>query len=296
MTGLFFLFSVPVIIAVSVSAFVTLAIIGGLAVFMHIFLKKRRERKKLLSKYDVYTTVPKTKPLLINTQRQLGHADNSRPCPTYDAVDLVTERPQMESFELSKFDESSKKYQQRLAKFHSFEKTPPGKKETPKLRRSKSVTSLDDEVLLRSPNREVNIRIAFSLKYVKNVRQVNLKLHNISELPSKTFGYDVFAVVNLFPRNTEGANSRNVKGDKTVKLEQTFLFDDMTLKETERSTLRIAIFYRKRLRLAKEEYLGEMFLKCSEVDWSLDQPIRFEVEVNKNRAKRVSCSFRKLFT
>ena len=243
-----------------------------------------------MAKYDAYPTIPTAHPLMFNTQRQLSHKSDVSPSAYYNSMNIVTERPQFEGLELSKGEENGNKFQQKLYKFHSFEyaQTGRGEHETSTLRRSKSVTSLDDSALLKVKN-EANIRVAFSLKYVKNLRQVNLKLHNISELPSKTYGLDVYAVVYLFPRSNEGVNSRNTKGDKTVKLEQTFLFDDLTLKETEKSTLRIALFYRKRVRLAKEEFLGELFLKCSDVDWSSQQPTRYEIEVHKNRAKRVRC-------
>ena len=281
-------FAATITIAVSVASGAALLITVLVAVFCRIYLKKRRDRIKLKQKYDIYTTIPRNSPLsLVQTQRQLSQSSDTHPSTTYNSMDLVTERPQFETFELSKYYENSKKYHQKLYKFHSFEKAQTGHRPAKQLRRSKSVTSLDTEELIGTIP-EVNIRMAFSLKYVKNLRQVNLKLHNISELPAKTYGYDVYAVVYLFPRNNEGVNSRNVKGDKSVKLEQTFLFDDLTMGETERSTLRIALFYRKKQRSTKEEFLGELFLKCSEIDWSLEQPIRFEVEVNKNRAKRVS--------
>ena len=285
--GLLFSFSETEVIAASAAASVTLAMVIVGAILLRLRLKKKREREKLRAKYDVYPTIPTAPPLLVNTQRQLSHKSDVTPVTCYDSMNIVTERPQFEGLEMSKYDENSKRFQQKLYKFHSFESTGRGEKEPPKLRRSKSVTSLDDRSLVTG-RKETNIRVAFSLKYVKNLRQVNLKLHNISELPSKTYGLDVYAVVYLFPRSNEGVNSRNTKGDKTVKLEQTFLFDDLTLNETEKSTLRIALFYRRRIRLAKEEFLGELFLKCSEVDWSLQQPTRFEIEVHKNRAKRVS--------
>ena len=286
--GLFYI-SETEVIAASVGAGVILAVVIIGALLLHR-MKKRREREKVRAKYDAYPAIPTARPLsLVNTQRQLSHKSDVNPCTYYDSMNIVTERPQFESLEMSNSDENERKFQQKLYKFHSFEsaQTGRGDRQSPVLRRSKSVTSLD-ECALRGKN-DPTIRVAFSLKYVKNLRQVNLKLHNISELPSKTYGLDVYALVNLFPRSNEGVNSRNTKGDKTVKLEQTFLFDDLTLKETEKSTLRIALFYRRRVRLAKEEFLGELFLKCSDVDWSSQQPTRYEIEVHKNRAKRVSC-------
>ena len=287
-----FVIAATLTIVLSVAGGVALLVIIVAAVFFRLYLKKRRERQKIKAKYDIYTTIPRHAHLsMVNTQRQLTQPYDTHPIATYNSMDLVPERPQIEVLELLKNEENSKRYHQKLYKFHSFEKSQAPKRHTKHLRRTKSATSLDTEGLAPCDISEVNVRIAFSLKYVKNLRQVNLKLHNFSELPTKAFGYDVFAVVYLFPRNKDGVNSRNIKGDKSVKLEQTFLFDDLTMSETEKSTLRIALFYRKKQKSTKEEFLGELFLKCSEVDWSLAQPIRFEMEVNKNRAKRVSLSF-----
>ena len=63
---------------------------------------------------------------------------------------------------------------------------------------------------------------------------------------------------------------------------------NVTLLQVEKATLRIVVNYRKKTKLAKEGFLGEMFVKCCDVDWTTEQPVTFASPLLKSREKNVS--------
>lgn len=263
---------------------VGLLIISSIIVTFLWLLRRRRTKKKLkAAKYDqMFASLMRTTHApfsVVGTRRQL-----SEPTPhtTYSSFD-ETKDLKVADLELSQYKESkSKQSKENLTKFHSFDGQR-DKSHLKGLKRSKSMVarlSFDDI--------EQNITISFTLKYAQKLRQLHLKLLRVSDLPVKCYGYDIYAVVYLFPRNTDGVHSRSVVGGKDVILNETFMFDDMILAEVDKSTLRLVLQYKKKSRSGKDGFLGEMFMECSEVDWSKEQPLQFDCELEKNKVKNVS--------
>lgn len=249
-----------------------------------IRLRQRRKKMRLVaSKYErMFTTVTRQAPFsVIGTRRQL-----SEPTPklSYSSFDETSYDTRLGDLELSHYKESKARHchDLSLTKHHSFDTVDP-KHVNKGLRRSKSVAAR-----LSVEETEQNIVMAFTLKYIQKSRQLQLKLVHVSDLPVKTYGFDIYAIVFLFPRNTDGVHSKSAKGGRDVILNETFLFDDLILPEVDKSTLRLVLHYKKKTRAGKDGFLGEMYMKCSEVDWNKDQPIRFDCVLDRNKVKNVS--------
>lgn len=174
---------------------------------------------------------------------------------------------------------------ERLTKFYSIDngsvvQCSPKRKQ---LKKSKSVSALPKV----TPESETCPTISFSLKFDPKTRQLRMKLVSVNELPVKCYGYDVSAVVYLFPRNTDGVHSRSVPGKRDIQLNETFLFDDMMLTEVEKSTIRIVLQYKRKVRSGKDDFLGEMYMKFCDFDWSTNEAMPFTAIPLKPRVKKV---------
>lgn len=280
-----FLISALVCVGIAV---VLLAIVALLVVVCHRRLRKRRNKRKdlLAAKYDkIFTTLRRTSPVdVISTRRQLSNANATDVRSTYNTFDLVTEHPQEDS-QLNKTSHNTEK----LTKYHSMD-SGSAAHHSPKrkqMKKSKSLASLPKV----APEPEFSPTVSFSLKFDTKSRQLRMKLLSVSELPVKCYGYDVSAVVYLFPRNTDGVHSRCVTGKKDVQLNETFLFDDMTLAEVEKSTLRLMLQYKRKLRSGKEDFLGEMYMKCCDFDWSTNEMLTFNAIPLTSKVKKVAHLF-----
>lgn len=280
----YLLFLSSVLFSVGVAVTLLAFVVALLIVCIRRIRRQRNKRKDLIAaKYDkIFTTLRRPSPVdVISTRRQLSNPSTSDLRSSYNSFDLVTERPQ-ENYQLNKINANTEK----LTKFHSIDNGSPGTS-SPKrkeLKKSKSIAALPKV----APEPEFCPAISFSLRFDSKTRQLRMKLLSVSELPVKCYGYDVSASVYLFPRNTDGVHSRSVTGKKDVQLNETFLFDDMTLAEVEKSTVRIVLMYKKKMRSGKDDFLGELYLKCCDYDWSQNETLAFNCMTLKSKVKKVS--------
>ncbi|XP_060569772.1 synaptotagmin-4-like isoform X2 [Ruditapes philippinarum] len=255
----------------------TVLIASLLLVAFLILMKRRRCRKNLKAlKYDnMFTTLSRPVYSVVGTRRQLS-APNSR--TSYSSFD-ETKEIKVTDLELSQYRESkSRQNKDHLKKYPSLD----GQSNKPAskgMKRSKSMVA-------RLSMEEVeNVTISFSLKYSQKLRQLRLKLLRMNDLPLKCYGYDIYVIVYLFPRSTDGVHSRSVVGGKELILNETFLFDDIILAEVDKSTLRLVLMYKKKTRSGKDGFLGETYMECSDVDWSSEAPLQFDCELEKNKIR-----------
>ena len=281
----FFVFSVLLCVGISVVLLIFVVVI--ILVCLRQIRRRRNKKEDLLAaKYDkIFTTLRRTPPVdVISTRRQLSYNSTTDVRTTYNSFDLVTEQPQ-EGTKQTKSTQNIDK----LTKFHSIDSGSAGHYSPTRkhLKKSKSIAALPKV----APEPEFCPRISFSLKFDSKSRQLRMKLVSVSELPVKCYGYDVSAVVYLFPRNTDGVHSRCVAGKKDVPLNETFLFDDMTLAEVEKSTLRLMLQYKRKTRSSKDDFLGEMYMKCCDFDWSKNETMTFTAMPLKSKVKKVCLHF-----
>lgn len=262
---------------------VALLLLAVLVAACLIHTKRRHRKKKLIcARYDnVFATPTRPSYSVVTTMRQ--HSD-PRHTKRYRSLDDAKDTKTTDyEHELSQYKESKEQHNDnKFMKYHSFDEQ---KQTTPirGIKRSKSMVAS-----LPVDETEQNCTLSFTLKYSQKLRQLHLKLLRVSDLPTKLYGYDIYAVVYLFPRNIDGVHSRTVVGGKNLDLNETFMFDDMILSEVDRCTLRLALQYRKKTRSGKDGFLGEMYMECSEIAWNCDQPLLFDCELEKNKVKHVS--------
>ena len=241
-------------------------------------------------KYDRIITAPKRSShfSIVSTPMQLTNRQDQR--SVYNALDLVSHRPQYQDTEISEYDIRSEKSSKsdKLTKYHSFESTTAHPKRPKMLKKSKSATSLISSAL--TSDQEQCATVSFSLKYVPALRQLVLKLYSVSDLPVKTYGNEVCTTVYLFPSKPEGVRSKSLSGGPNIRFEETFLFDDMDMVEIEKSTLRIVLQSIRKTKGNRENFLGEYVVKCCDVDLEPDRQRQFEAQALRTRQKSVSTS------
>lgn len=271
------------ILAVAGAAAFGLAVIIVVAIL--IYRKRRKnKRSRISAKYDhMATSLFRTTPFtVVGTKRQLSEPTPRTSYSSFDGTNDI----KVSDLELSQYKESKARQNKgNLTKFATFESSgstspPPAPKG---LKRSKSLVmrySFDEA--------EHTVSVSFTLKYVHKLRQLHLKLLRIADIPIKNYGNDIYVTVYLFPRNTDGVHSRSVRADKDVVLNEAFLFDDMTLPEVEKSTLRLVLSYKKKNLSGKDGVIGEMYMECGDVDLSSEQAFPFNFNLDKNKVRSVS--------
>ncbi|XP_045215890.2 synaptotagmin-11-like [Mercenaria mercenaria] len=244
-----------------------------------INLKRRRSQKRhKASKYDhLFTTLTRPAFSVVGTRRQLSAPNNRTSYSSFDE----TKEIKVTDLELSQYRESkARRNKEVLTKYHSVD-SQSHKPSAKVMKRSKSMVAK-----LSMDEIEQNVTISFTLKYAQKLRQLHLKLLRVSDLPVKCYGFDIYAVVYLFPRNTDGVHSRSIVGGKELVLNESFMFDDMILAEVDKSTLRLVLMYKKKTKSGRKDgFLGETFVECSEADWNSEQPLQFDCELEKNKIK-----------
>lgn len=273
-----FIFAVTLVLCLSGAA----VLIASLLILAFVIHMKRRRCKKNLKalKYDqMFTTLSRPAYSVVGTRRQLS-APTSR--TSYSSFD-ETKDIKVTDLELSQYRESkSRQNKDHLKKYPSVD-CQNHKPSSKGMKRSKSMVAR-----LSMDEIERNVTISFTLKYSQKLRQLHLKLLRMTDLPIKCYGFDIYVIVYLFPRNTDGVHSRSIVGGKDLTLNETFMFDDMILAEVDKSTLRLVLMYKKKTRSGKDGFLGEAFMECSDVDWNSEAPLQFDCELEKNKIRNVS--------
>ncbi|KAL4227567.1 hypothetical protein ACF0H5_013009 [Mactra antiquata] len=269
------------VLILSVTAIAVFLIIIVFAVLLVRIHRRRKKMRRIATKYErMLTTVNRPAPFsVVGTRRQLSDPE---PKPSYNSFDETVSNVRVGDLELAHYRENKQRLScdNSLIKHHSFDIVDTKYTNNKGLRRSKSVAGR-----LSQEDMEQNIVVAFTLKYIQKSRQLQLKLVHVSDLPVKTYGFDIYTIVYLFPRNTDGVHSKSSKGGRDVVLNETFLFDDLMLPEVDKSTFRFVLYYKKKTRAGKDGFLGEMYMECNDIDWNKDQPIRFDCVLDKNKVK-----------
>ncbi|XP_052793380.1 synaptotagmin-1-like [Mya arenaria] len=271
-----------VLIIVGVVAVVLVIVTVVLLLCLRKLRHRRRKRTSLAARYDnIFTTLRRPSPVaIVDTRRQLS--EPSAYHSTYNTFDIVTEYQQElggsgRYLETGRDSRTSRKSSdiggEKLTKVHSVDmgSTSMGikKKVLKKSMSNPVLTSKCESEPEKGPS------ISFTLKYDSKSRQLRMKLLSIADLPQKCYGYEVSVVVYLFPRNVDGMHSRTVTGAREVTFNENFLIDDLTVAEVEKSTMRFLLQYRKKSRSSKEDFLGEMNMKCCDYDWATSETLNF---------------------
>ncbi|KAH3836873.1 hypothetical protein DPMN_110249, partial [Dreissena polymorpha] len=266
-----------VMIVVGGSALIVLIITVVLVLCVRRIRQRRRKRSLVAAKYDsLITTLHRTSPVsLISHRRQVSEPSSASYLSNYSTFDIVTEYQNAQDVGYEHQTDSRKSNGEKLTKYHSMDSGQNKvKKKAASLKKSKS-----NPVIMPSGRAECDNeqcpKISFTLKYDSKARRLKLRFLSVCELPGKCHGLDVSAVVSLFPRNVDGVNSRIVTGAREVHLDETFLFDDLTLPEVEKSTLRFVLHFKRKMRSGKEELLGELYMKCCDHDWRNNDTLNF---------------------
>lgn len=289
------MFYVSVLIGVSVSAvFVVI-----LTVLLVVYLRRRRlrwrKRSIACARYDnLFTTLRRPSPVqLISTRRQ--HSAPASYQTNYSTFDIVTEYQQETSSGRPSMDSGPSRRRsgepgEKLTKFHSVDNSGVMSKNGATGTKKTIKKSMSNPVIASKYEAEPELcpNISFTLKYDSKSRQLRMKLLSISDLSSKCYGCDVSAVVYLFPRNVDGVHSRTVSGAREIQLNETFIFDDLTQAEVEKSTMRFLMQYRKKVRSSKDNFLGEVNMKCCDFDWSTNETLNFTALPLGSKQKSVS--------
>ncbi|OWF46975.1 synaptotagmin-5-like [Mizuhopecten yessoensis] len=159
------------------------------------------------------------------------------------------------------------------------------------MRRSCSMSNLDLSIDDRAFDGVV--KTTFTVNYDEWNFTLAVNLHSVCNLPTKARTCYVFATVCLMPDDNEKRQTRTLPcvGDY-VCFEEQYVFHNVRKRILENGTIRISFYRQKKGRKGKKDsLLGELFLKCSDVDMQCNIPTRFsKLEAPRKRLTRMSTS------
>ncbi|XP_033749667.1 synaptotagmin-4-like isoform X2 [Pecten maximus] len=137
------------------------------------------------------------------------------------------------------------------------------------------------------------VKTSFTVNYDEWNFTLTVNLHSVSNLPTKAQACNVFATVCLMPDTNEKRQTKVLPcvGDN-VCFEEQYTFHNVRKRILENGTIRISIYRQKRsMKTKKDSLLGELFLKCSDVDMQCNIPTRFsKLDAPRKRLTRMSTS------
>lgn len=137
------------------------------------------------------------------------------------------------------------------------------------------------------------LKVSFTVNYDEWNFTLTVKLHSVSSLPQKAQGSNVFATVCLMPDVNEKRQTETLSCvGEHLSFEEQYTFYNVRKRILENGTIRISIYRQRRgLKNRKDSLLGELFMKCSDVDMHCNIPTRFsKLEAPRKRITRMSTS------
>ncbi|XP_067667753.1 synaptotagmin-4-like [Haliotis asinina] len=239
--------------------------------------------------HDVPEIIEIPDPFIVSTVKEQMLGSDEPEVNTYNCLDLVRQKPQVDHWSVPA-DSSHE-----LIHVRSWDDIPSCSDDASIGAsrwqcRSQSLASLNLGLEI------FNTTLHFSAEYVKERLTLTVVLQLVSSLPFKYRGRAVYAVAHLYPYRTEGMESKLiVSTEESAVFQETFKFTDVSIEDLEKSTLKITLYSKKLKKSSKDAFVGQVYLKGSDVTWTPQRLLQFDMKVERKQLKRQSTSEKYLF-
>ncbi|XP_046354947.1 synaptotagmin-4-like [Haliotis rufescens] len=254
----------------------------------------RRYYKKKQKMYDVPEIIEMPDPFIASTVKEQMLGSDEPEANTYSCLDLVTQKPQIDHWPGLSVPGDVTGASHELTHVRSWEDIPSCSDDvnigaSRWKCRSYSLASLNMGI------EAYNTTLHFSAEYVKERSTLTVVLQLVSSLPLKFRGRAVYAVAHLYPYRTEGLESRLTVSAESAEFKETIKFRDVSNEDLEKSTLKITLYSKKLKKSSKDAFIGQVYLKGSDVNWTPQRLLQFDMKIERKQLKRQSTSEKYLF-